>query len=167
MFLVFEFVYGTPPSCLKVRGWVVVVVVVVGGGLELFSVSPRPLGFGSLGFWVWGLGVWCLGLTISIIKPARWLFQGEERFYHFDIFAHVAGKTMWLLSPKLLFWAFAAGRSKGILTGKIIIWRDKYLAKVVPTIVIRSAGNLLGSFYFLQVANRLMYTVTAKIPINR
>ena len=28
MFLIFEFFCGTPPSCLKVRGW----VVVVGGG---------------------------------------------------------------------------------------------------------------------------------------
>ena len=31
--------HGLPP-CLKVRGW-----WVVGGGLEQFSVSPRPLGF--------------------------------------------------------------------------------------------------------------------------
>ena len=43
MFLLIEFCCGTPPSCLKVRGgggggWV--------GGLEQFSVSPRPLGFG-------------------------------------------------------------------------------------------------------------------------
>ena len=29
-----------------------------------FSVSPRPLGFGFLGFWVWGLRVWGQGLTI-------------------------------------------------------------------------------------------------------
>ena len=49
-FLVFEFVYGTPPSCLKVRGWVVV------GGLQHFSVSPRPLGFEFLGFGAKGLG---------------------------------------------------------------------------------------------------------------
>ena len=39
MFLLFELCCGTPPSCLKVVGWVVV------GGLEQFSVSPRPLGF--------------------------------------------------------------------------------------------------------------------------
>ena len=45
MFLLIEFCCGTPPSCLKVRGWVVVVVG-GGGGLEQFSVSPRPLGFG-------------------------------------------------------------------------------------------------------------------------
>ena len=31
-------------------------VVVGGGGLQDFSVSPRPLGFGFLGFRVWGLG---------------------------------------------------------------------------------------------------------------
>ena len=28
-----------------------------GGGLEQFSVSPRPLGFGVLGLRVWGLGL--------------------------------------------------------------------------------------------------------------
>ena len=38
------------------------------GGLQHFSVSPRPLGFGFWGFGVWGFGVWCLGLTIP---PAR------------------------------------------------------------------------------------------------
>ena len=54
-FLLFEFCCGTPPSCLKVRGWVVVVVV-GGGGLQHFSVSPRPLGFGFLGFGAKGLG---------------------------------------------------------------------------------------------------------------
>ena len=42
MFLLFEYCCGTPPSCLKVMGW----VVGGGGGLEQFSVSPRPLGFG-------------------------------------------------------------------------------------------------------------------------
>ena len=52
MFLVFEFVCGTPPSCLKVRGWVVVV-----GGLQQFSVRPKPLGFGVLGLSVWGQGL--------------------------------------------------------------------------------------------------------------
>ena len=54
MFLLFEFVCGTPPSCLKVRVWVVVVVVV--GGLKHFSVSPRPLGFVFLCFGAKGLG---------------------------------------------------------------------------------------------------------------
>ena len=55
MFLLIEFCCGTPPSCLKVRGWW---VVVVGGGLEQFSVSPRPLGFGfgTKGFGAKGLG---------------------------------------------------------------------------------------------------------------
>ena len=53
MFLVFEFVCGTPPSCLKVKGWV---VVVVGGGLQHISVSPRPLGFGFWGFGAKSLG---------------------------------------------------------------------------------------------------------------
>ena len=54
MFLHIEFCCGTPPSCLKVRGW----VVVGGGGLEQFSVSPRPLGFrsGTKGFGAKGLG---------------------------------------------------------------------------------------------------------------
>ena len=45
MFLLIVFCCGTPPSCFKVGGWVVVVVV-GGGGLEQFSVSPGPLGFG-------------------------------------------------------------------------------------------------------------------------
>ena len=36
----------------------------VGGGLQHFSVSPRPLGFGFLEFWVLGLRVWGQGLTI-------------------------------------------------------------------------------------------------------
>ena len=62
MFLLFEYCCGTPPSCLKVRGWVVVVVV-GGGGLEQFSVSPRALGFGfgTKGFGAKGLGP---GLTV-------------------------------------------------------------------------------------------------------
>ena len=50
MFLVFKFVCWTPPSCLKGMGWVVV------GGLQHFSVSPRPLGFGFLVFEAKGLG---------------------------------------------------------------------------------------------------------------
>ena len=45
MFLLFEFCCGTPPSCLKVM------VGGGGGGLQDFSVSPRPLGFGFMGFW--------------------------------------------------------------------------------------------------------------------
>ena len=51
MFLLIEFCCGTPPSCLKVIGW-------VGGGLEQFSVSPRPLsfGFGTKRFGAKGLG---------------------------------------------------------------------------------------------------------------
>ena len=53
-----------------------------------------------------------------------------------------------------------------ILIGKMIIWRDKCLAKVLPTMVIHLAGNLLVRFYLLQVANWVIYTVTAKIPIN-
>ena len=65
MFLIVELCCGTPPSCLKVMGWVVVVVVV--GGLEQFSVSPRPLG---LGFGTKGLGlrVWGQGLTIRSFR---------------------------------------------------------------------------------------------------
>ena len=38
-------------------GWVV-------GGLQQFSVSPRPLGYWFFSFWVWGLRVWGQGLTI-------------------------------------------------------------------------------------------------------
>ena len=49
MFLLFEFCCGTPPSCLNVVGggwWWWWVWVGGDGGLEQFSVSPRPLGFG-------------------------------------------------------------------------------------------------------------------------
>ena len=67
MFLVFEFVCGTPPSCLKVRGWVVVVGG-GGGGLQHFSVSPRPLGFWFLGFGAKGLGP---GLDNLIEDPVK------------------------------------------------------------------------------------------------
>ena len=62
MFLLIDLCCGTPPSCIKVRGWVVVVVSGGGGGggggLEQFSVSPRPLGFvfGTKGFGAKGLG---------------------------------------------------------------------------------------------------------------
>ena len=52
MFLLIVFCCGTPPSFLKVRWW----VVVGGGGLEQFSVSPRPLGFGTKRFGAKGLG---------------------------------------------------------------------------------------------------------------
>ena len=50
-FLLSELFCGTPPSCLKVRGWVV-------GGLQDFIVSPSPL-WVNLGFklgWT-GLGL--------------------------------------------------------------------------------------------------------------
>ena len=50
---------------LKSCGWV---VVGGGGGLQDFSVIPRPPGFG---FWVWVLGVWGLGLTIGAAMPPR------------------------------------------------------------------------------------------------
>ena len=50
MFLLFEFCCETPPSCLKVRGWVEPESMwwsqSLCGGLQHFSVSPRPLGFG-------------------------------------------------------------------------------------------------------------------------
>ena len=51
MFLIIEFCCGTPPSCLKV-------MVCGGGGLQHFSVSQRPLGFGfgTKGFGGKGLG---------------------------------------------------------------------------------------------------------------
>ena len=42
MFLLFEFVCGTPPSCLKVGGWV--------GGWVAYSIlvsAPVPFGFSS------------------------------------------------------------------------------------------------------------------------
>ena len=41
-----------------------------GGGLQRFSVSPRPLGFWFFSFWVWGLRVWGQGLTIFIESAA-------------------------------------------------------------------------------------------------
>ena len=52
-FLFSELFCGTPPSCLKVIGW----VGGGGGGLQDFSVSPSPL-WVNLGFklgWDWGL----------------------------------------------------------------------------------------------------------------
>ena len=45
-------------------GYVVVCKRLCGGGLQHFSVSPRPLGFGFFGFLVLGLRVWGQGLTI-------------------------------------------------------------------------------------------------------
>ena len=45
-------------------GWGGNGVVGWGGGPLDFSVSPRSLGFGFLGFWVLGLRVWGQGLTI-------------------------------------------------------------------------------------------------------
>ena len=57
MFLLIEFCCETPPSCLKVGGWVVAYSLQhFSGGLQHFSVSPRPLGFGFLGFGAKGLG---------------------------------------------------------------------------------------------------------------
>ena len=74
MFCIFEFCCETPPSCLKVRGWVEPESMwwsqSLCGGLEQFSVSPRPLG-SLLGLsWGWDYGVWGLrvlgqGLTIK------------------------------------------------------------------------------------------------------
>ena len=57
-FLFSELFCGTPPSCLKVMGW-----VGGGGGLQDFSVSPSPL-WANLGFklgWT-GLGLGLGGL---------------------------------------------------------------------------------------------------------
>ena len=58
MFLFFEFCCGTPPSCLKVRGWV---VVVVAWSNLVSAQGPLVLGLGLKGF---GLRVWGQGLTI-------------------------------------------------------------------------------------------------------
>ena len=64
MLLLFEFCCGIPPSCLKVRGgWLWVV-----GGLEQFSVSPRPLG---LGFGTKGFGARALQLTTKNVRDVR------------------------------------------------------------------------------------------------
>ena len=71
-FLFSKLFCGTPPSCLKVMGWVV--VVGGGGGLQDFSVSPSPLwvnmdfelDWTGLRLGLRGLGtrVWEWGLTI-------------------------------------------------------------------------------------------------------
>ena len=66
MFLLFEFCCGTPPSCLKVMGgghsrlyaWH---SRLYGGGLQHFSVSPRPLGPN----WDFELGLTGLGLGLG------------------------------------------------------------------------------------------------------
>ena len=42
MFLLFQFVCGTPPSCLKVMGW-----WVGGGGYCISLLAPVPFGFRS------------------------------------------------------------------------------------------------------------------------
>ena len=42
---------------------------ILDAGLQHFSVSPRPLGSGFLGFWFLGLRVWGQGLTISLQVP--------------------------------------------------------------------------------------------------
>ena len=59
-FLFSKLLCGTPPSYLKVMGW-----VVGGGGLQYFIVSPSPLwvnlGF-KLGWTGLGLGLEGLGL---------------------------------------------------------------------------------------------------------
>ena len=44
MFLVLEFVCGTPPTCLKVRGWVVVAYSIL-----VSAQGPLVLGFGANG----------------------------------------------------------------------------------------------------------------------
>ena len=60
MFLLIKFCCGTPPSCLKVRG---------GGGLQHFSLSPRPLGF--------GFGAKCLGPGFDNSRLCPW-WEGEN-----------------------------------------------------------------------------------------
>ena len=81
MFLLFEYCCGTPPSCLKVMGWVVGGGWWVGGGggggLEQFSVSPRPLGFGfgTKGFGAKGLGP---GLDNSSFLYKSMIFKHDD-----------------------------------------------------------------------------------------
>ena len=59
MFLLFEFICGTPPLYCKVRGgWP---SQLYGGGLQHFSVSPRPLGTN----WDFELGLTGLGLGLG------------------------------------------------------------------------------------------------------
>ena len=74
-------------------GWV------VGGGLEQFSVSPRPLGFGfgTKGFWAKGLGP---GLDNNIVTGIReschvptgtaaiWRGEGAGRVLHHPMCRH-------------------------------------------------------------------------------
>ena len=65
-FLFSELFCGTPPSCLKVIGWV---VGGGGGGLQDFIVSPSPLWVGTgseLGVGDWGLRGWGLGLDNNV-----------------------------------------------------------------------------------------------------
>ena len=69
-FLFSELFCGTPPSCLKVMGWVVV------GGLQDFSVSPSPL-LGLLGL---ELGWTGLGLGIKGMGTRAW-----QKVLRFDL----------------------------------------------------------------------------------
>ena len=70
MFLLSVFCCGTPPSFLKVMGW----VGGGGGGLEQFSVSPRPLGFGfgTKWFGAKGLGPGLDNKTQIVKKYSEW-----------------------------------------------------------------------------------------------
>ena len=98
MFFEFEFVCGTPPSCLKVMaggGWWWVVVGggwwwVVVGGLQHFSVSPRPLGFW---FWVWGakgLGPGLDNIRIQLSSSGQGLVRSSSK-------AHSPGPRLYTL----------------------------------------------------------------------
>jgi len=80
MFLLTEFCCETPPSCIKVGGWV--------GGLQHFSVSPRPLGFLVFGFWgfgfgarAWQLALWihtCIYVNLTLSNNSFFLQNSDE-----------------------------------------------------------------------------------------
>ena len=85
MILLIVFCCGTPPSCLKVMGWVVVVGG-GGGGLEQFSVSPRPLGFG---FGTKGFGAKGLGPGLDNSELLHWLGLDYLYQYHYTGWGHL------------------------------------------------------------------------------
>ena len=87
MILLIVFCCGTPPSCLKVMGWVVVGGG-GGGGLEQFSVSPRPLGFefGTKWFGAKGFGP---GLDKSPTYKLQGLSLSTSSWLKFNFQRHI------------------------------------------------------------------------------
>ena len=90
-FLLFDFLCGTLPSCSKVMGW--------GGGPWDFSVSPRPLGFGFLGFWGPGLTIKIISLH-SVKYKGRHPFDGRHQMCHWKYKGNLSS-FLWMKAQTL------------------------------------------------------------------